>query len=256
MQHLVSNVNNKLYTDLSGHLNPQAKKLPEQPNGGVLFFRLDDIGCARASVVELIRFLESLERPYILAIIPDSLTWRMKRFLRSTRHALLFQHGTGHRNRSAPAAQDEFPETLGRQIIQSEIRRGRASLQNALKRDVIGYVPPWNRLSRIGLGVLEAEGFRILSGNSLCKTEMLQMPIHVDVYSQYSPVVLRPPGEIQREIEKTAATLRVFGVMMHPMSVPKGEAKALEDLVRRNAPRTMTADHMAEAVRRNGNEIL
>lgn len=221
----------------------------------VLFFRLDDIGCARASVVEFIRFLESLERPYMLAIIPDSLTWRMKHSLRSTRHALLFQHGTGHRNRSDPAAQDEFPDALGRRIIASEMRRGRASLQRALKRDVTGYVPPWNRLSAIALSVLEAEGYRILSGNSLYKTEMLQMPIHVDVYSQYSPVVLRPPEEIQRDIEKMAATHSVFGVMMHPMTVPKGKTQALEDLVRSNVARIMTADQMAEAVRTNS-EIL
>jgi len=219
----------------------------------VLFFRLDDIGGAQASVFGFIRFMESLERPYILGIIPYLLTWRMKHFLRSTRHALFFQHGTSHKNRSDSAAEDEFPAALGRRIIQSELRRGRLSLQKALKRDVTGYVPPWNRLSDVALRVLEAEGYRILSGNSLFKTEMAQMPIHVDVYSQYSPVVLRPSEEIQQEIEKTAGTHRVFGVMMHPMSVPKGKTQALEDLVRRNVARMMTADQMAEAIGRNRN---
>jgi hypothetical protein len=233
--------------------NPQVKRLPEQSNDGVLFFRLDDIGCAQASVAGFIRFLESLERPYILGIIPDSLTWRMKHFLRSTRHALLFQHGTSHKNRSDLDAQDEFPPALGRHIIEFELRRGREILQRALKRDVTGYVPPWNRLSDIALHVLEAEGYRILSGNSLCETDMLQMPIHVDVYSQYNPVVLRPSEEIQEEIESIVAPHRIFGVMMHPMSVPKGETQVLEALVRRNVARIMTADHMAEAVRRNRN---
>ena len=79
-----------------------------------LIFRFDDIGAANRSALGFIDLMETLERPYMLGVIPDALSSRMQRRLRAVRHAAIFQHGATHANHSRAEAPDEFPAEWGK----------------------------------------------------------------------------------------------------------------------------------------------
>ncbi len=211
-----------------------------------IFFRLDDIGPSDRTSFRFIEHLESLERPYVLAVIPDALAWRMKRFLRRTRHAALYQHGVTHRSHARVEPLDEFPSECGTQHIETAIRRGKQSLEKALGREISGYVPPWNRLSEPALRVLEQENFRVLSADSILPTTLCQIPVSVDVYSAYRPVTVRSNAAINTEITDRLRTADLTGVMLHPRSVPRRQLPQLLELISGNLPRTVTGSRWNE----------
>lgn len=211
-----------------------------------LFFRLDDIGRADRTTFQVIECLESLDHPYILAVIPDALGWRMKRFLRTKYNAVVFQHGVNHKNKAGPNLPDEFPSECGRNQIEAAIRRGRRSIQRALEREVFGYVPPWNRVSEVALRVLEDEGFRVLSADSISTTTLYQLPVSVDVYSGYRPITVRSNLEIGADIARCLQTSPLAGVMLHPLSIPKSNVPQLLELIVSNRGRTMTSSGWRE----------
>jgi peptidoglycan/xylan/chitin deacetylase (PgdA/CDA1 family) len=197
-----------------------------------LFFRFDDIGESNRNAFRFIDLMETLERPYVLGVIPQALGWWMKRRLRALRHAVIYQHGTMHRNRLTKEAPDEFPSELGRTRIASELRRGRQSMENALGIAVTGYVPPWNSVSEVALRVLEEANYRVLSADAIHSTSLRQIPVHVDVYSRYRPVTVRPNPEIESDISVNLQKEPLVGVMLHPMSVPRENMSQLQDLIR------------------------
>jgi peptidoglycan/xylan/chitin deacetylase (PgdA/CDA1 family) len=205
-----------------------------------LIFRFDDIGPANRSAFQFIELMEALGRPYLLGVIPDALGWWMKRRLRQARYAGVFQHGTSHRNRGSADAPDEFPSALGGNGIAAELRRGRRCLENALGIEVTGYVPPWNRISEVALRVLEDEGYRFLSADSIHETPLRQMPVHIDVYSQYRPVVVRAEADIERDITQNLERTELVGVVLHPMSVPRNNRGQLRNLLEDNQGRMVT----------------
>jgi peptidoglycan/xylan/chitin deacetylase (PgdA/CDA1 family) len=205
-----------------------------------LFFRFDDIGAANRSAFRFLDLMETLERPYVLAVIPRALGWWMKRRLRTLRYAVIFQHGTTHRNSVTPEAPDEFPSELGRPRIASGLRRGRQSIENALGIAVTGYVPPWNSISEVALRVLEEENYRVLSADAIHSTSLRQIPVHVDVYSRYQPVTVRPNLEIEADIAANLQQLPLVGVMLHPMSVPRENMAQLQSLIRSQTPQAVT----------------
>lgn len=205
-----------------------------------VIFRFDDIGPASRAAFGFIDLMEELGRPYLLGVIPDALGWWMKRRLRMVRYARVFQHGASHKNHASPEAPDEFPTERGENRIAAELRRGRRSLEEALGIAVTGYVPPWNRISPVALRVLEDEGYRFLSSDALHDTPLRQIPVHIDVYSQYRPVVVRPCAEIERDIAETLQRTDLVGVVLHPMSVPRGRTDQLRKMLRDNRHRMAT----------------
>lgn len=205
-----------------------------------LFFRFDDIGPLNWSSFQLIELMETLARPYVLAVIPSALSWCMKRRLRHTRHAIVFQHGTTHKNRNGPQAPDEFPAEWGVDRIAAEMRRGRHILEDALGTPITGYVPPWNRISSVALQVVEREGYKILSGDAIHPTPLLQWPVHVDVYSSYRPVSVRSNQDIESEIAGYLQTTTLVGVVVHPLSIPRSHKRELQQLLRSNTNRMIS----------------
>ena len=205
-----------------------------------LFFRFDDIGPLNWRSLQLIDLMETLARPYVLGVIPSALNWCVKRRLRQTRHALIFQHGTTHKNQSGPQAPDEFPVEWGVDRITVEMRRGRHMLENALGQPIFGYIPPWNRISSAALQVLEQEGYKILSGDAMHPTPLLQWPVHVDVYASYRTVSVRSNEDIEREVAQYLQTTALVGVVLHPLSMPRSRSKQLHGLLRNYASRMVS----------------
>ena len=205
-----------------------------------LFFRFDDIGPLNRSSLRFIDLMESLERPYILAVIPNALSWWMRQPLRATRHAKIYQHGVNHKNRSSSQQRDELPDHLGQKRIEENILRGREYLSHALERAITGYVPPWNQVSNTALRVLEEHGYRSVSSNRPLSTPLAQLPVHVDVYAQYQPVRIRSNHDIQDEIAASMATTPLTGIMLHPLSLARANFRQMEDLIRQNHADTAT----------------
>lgn len=208
--------------------------------GARLFFRLDDIGPLSLKTLRLLEFFETLGSPYLLGVIPDALNWWTRRALRTFRHAVFYQHGVHHRNAASTEAPDELPAALGLRRIQSELARGRDSLQQALGQPIAGYVPPWNRISEPALRTLEGDGYSFLSADALYPTTLAQRPVHVDVYAQYRPVVVRSNADLQQEINERLVQSAPVGVVLHPLSLPSNNVAGMQDLIRRNQGRPLS----------------
>jgi predicted deacetylase len=206
-----------------------------------LIFRFDDIGPVSRSTLQFIDLMETLGNPYLLGVIPNALSWWVKRRLRATRHAVIYQHGTTHKNRASREAPDEFPVELGALRIAAELHRGRHSLENALGIAVTGYVPPWNRVSAQVLQILEDEGYKSLSANSLHSTSLCQIPVHIDVYSQYQPVTVRSNADIESDIAAHLQRTELVGVVLHPLSVPRGRKEQLRELLQKSRHRMVAS---------------
>jgi peptidoglycan/xylan/chitin deacetylase (PgdA/CDA1 family) len=214
-----------------------------------LIFRFDDIGEANHTAFQFIDLMETLERSYLLAVIPDALGRAMKRRLREARYAAVFQHGANHENHSSPEAPDEFPAEWGHRTISDQLARGRHALEDALGIAVTGYVPPWNRISPVVLRVLEDQGYQTLSADALYSTSLCQVPVHVDVYSSYFPVTVRSDQDIERDIAANLERTALVGVMLHPMTVPRESSAQLERMLHRNRHR-MVADSPLRTAKR------
>lgn len=219
---------------------------PEKPREPRIFFRFDDIGPAHRKSFAFIQLMDSLERPYILAVIPDALSWWTKRLLRKNRHAIVFQHGRDHKSRSGKATPDELPDELGYQAIASKIRDGRKSLEDALGRPVAGYVPPWNRVSEVALRVLEDQGFRALSADSFFSTSLRQIPVSIDVYSAYRPVTVRSNASIETQMGEQMRRNELTGIVLHPASVPRDRVSQLHTLLAGNISKSVGAAELSK----------
>jgi peptidoglycan/xylan/chitin deacetylase (PgdA/CDA1 family) len=198
----------------------------------------------------MIDWMETTECPYLLAVIPNALSWWMKRRLRTCKYAVVFQHGVTHRNRSHHEYSDEFPSELGRERISSELRRGRQALEKSLGIKINGYVPPWNQISEDALRVLEDMEYKILSANTIRSTSLRQIPVHVDVYSQYRPVTVRSNIEIHHDIEEELHRSELVGVVLHPMSVPRKKMAQFQELITDCEKNIVTTSHWENLLHR------
>ena len=200
-----------------------------------LFHRLDDIGPFDSQTVEFVETLEGIGNPYILAVIPDRLADEVAAMIRRLKHAWVFQHGTAHINNGSETSQDEFPTSLGRKRITAELNRGRETLQQRLGINVLGYVPPWNRMSEVVLDLLEQADFKVVSATSRIRLEttLKQAHVHVNVFSQYRPVVVRCLSDVVSEIQAQLALQReVIGIMYHPCCTPLEKVPQLIDVIK------------------------
>src|SRR5262249_19755192 len=130
-----------------------------------LFHRLDDLGPYDTRANLMIEALENQKRPYVVAVIPSRFNQQTASLLRETSFAVVFQHGVTHLNRSKNELKDEFPAEMDRAFVRDELARGQDIMCASLKYPVLGYVPPWNRLSVVALDAVESLGFNMISGS-------------------------------------------------------------------------------------------
>jgi hypothetical protein len=88
--------------------------------------------------------------------------------------------------------------------------------------------------------VVEQQGYRILSGDTMHPTSLFQMPAHVDVYSSYQPVRVRSNQDIESDIAAHLQSTALVGVVVHPLSLPRNSGKQLRELLRNNVHRMIS----------------
>src|SRR4051794_30676239 len=116
---------------------------------GRVFLRFDDVGHDKDDRLdEMLEACGNENMHCLLAVVPGDLGALRATALRSLTACTVFQHGVSHENRAAQGSRrDEFPDYLGVARVIADIEGGRRRLEDALGREIAGYVPPWNYTS-------------------------------------------------------------------------------------------------------------
>lgn len=129
-----------------------------------LWWRDDDAGRDHPALVRLLDLAGAYDVPLALAVVPAWLEEAAQAEIAASSQASVLQHGYAHANH-APAGSKSIE--LGgrpREIIQSELERGREVLVDAFGAIFLAVVvPPWNRIDPAVAERLQDWGFLGLS---------------------------------------------------------------------------------------------
>ena len=92
--------------------------------------------------------------------------------------------------------------------------------------------------------------YKILSANTIRSTSLRQIPVHVDVYSQYGQVTVRSNIEIHHDIEEELHRSELVGVVLHPMSVPRKKMAQFQELITDCEKNIVTTSHWENLLHR------
>ena len=201
------------------------------------FHRVDDV---YAHSPDLRTFLDAFaERGLacVISVIPALLTREMADYLARRENFVVFQHGFEHINRGGEK-NDEFPTSFPIAQARKNIAIGRATLQDRIGREVLGYTPPWNHTADSTIALLSEIGFTLLSCGKVerLRTQMRQMHARVDTLASYRPVAVRPKAEILRDIASEMRAGRPVGIVHHIKGFAAGDLDNLTSLVEQLAP--------------------
>jgi hypothetical protein len=151
-----------------------------------LWWRDDDAACPTPGLERLLRLAADAGVALALAVVPEAADAGMLSDLGADVSVL--QHGTDHRNRSAPGEKKtEFSASEPPEEALARLAAGRARLESLTNgRALAVLAPPWNRFPATLAARLPAAGYRGLSTFGARKAEwpvtgLAQVNTHVDL---------------------------------------------------------------------------
>lgn len=207
-----------------------------------IFFRADDIGYPSRQFTRLIEDFTRLQAPLCLAFVPS---WTTPSRLETLETILdlkssqwcLHQHGYTHRNHQLQGKKGEFGTAREDAAITSDLRRGRARLQQYLGKNFYPvFTPPWNRCSNSTIKILKKQGFFAISrslGADPPTMAFRDFQVTVDLHTRRE----KPQDQlwaILKELENSLA-IGLGGIMIHHQRMKTKDYLLLEILLERLA---------------------
>lgn len=137
-------------------------------NGATLKLRIDDFPQGMpykrfdAKNLEMLRYIDSKNIPYCLAVVPDLVCYQDKKILHSLKNATLGTHGFNHGiDHWRPAS--EFKQMTMEEIL-AALERARILLDSITCENPYIFIPPFNMFNQNLLDGLNKFGYKYITG--------------------------------------------------------------------------------------------
>ncbi|HBH29680.1 MAG: hypothetical protein N839_0002910 [Desulfofustis sp. PB-SRB1] len=205
-----------------------------------IFFRADDIGVPSRNFSRLLSLFITHQLPLCLAVVPCWLTvarWRQIAHEAGDHEKLWcwHQHGWRHKNHETAGKKCEFGAHRKKDLMQSELCRGRARLENLLGESFTPVLtPPWNRIAD---GVAELARHCKLRAISTSGVGLKRIPgsipdfsVNVDLHTRKEKTGGRKVIGITNDFASAVADGRI-GVMIHHQHMAEEDFNFLDGLL-------------------------
>lgn len=207
-----------------------------------IFHRFDDIGKHSTNTELLIKKIEALKIPYILAVIPKELDTQTIKLINQLHYAIIFQHGCEHINKVKHGWFDEFPDSIPVYEVETKISQGKQKLERSLGVKIIAYVPPWNNTAVTTILTVEKLGFYIYSAQANNSSSIIrQLDINFDITKTYLPKIeLKDLKGLKKDILNSSHKKeKIQGIMYHLNDVSMEQIKEIFEFIKDLVPYTI-----------------
>jgi predicted glycosyltransferase len=218
-------------------LDPIRRAVAERDASTTFFFRDDDVGWARPSLIRLLDVFAERGAPIDLAAIPVALAVELADELARRAedgNLRLHQHGTAHVNHEPTGRKYEFGPSRSRdqQCADLEVGRDRlAELAGPLVDPI--FTPPWNRCTDTTAACLQELGIEVLSRDTgpppIKAPGLVELPVSIDWFGHRR--LPRSRAEIAVATAIAIAGGRPVGLMLHHADLDEDGRRATAELL-------------------------
>jgi hypothetical protein len=203
-----------------------------------VWWRDDDAGYRSERLDGLLQLVRRTRRPVALAVIPARLEPEVAAAILACDDAVVLQHGWDHADHAPDARkQVELGGTLGADACRDRLARGKAVMEQAFgERFLPVQVPPWNRIERPCLPIVDELGFVAVStfadDSSATDFGLAQVNTHVDLINWQAGRRMKPLADLLAEVDQLLGdpALGTLGVMSHHLDMTPADLDVLEQL--------------------------
>lgn len=229
-----------------------------------IFLRDDDIDVEEETLRQLLDVCIANYVPINLEIIPASLTEPTIQLLRQYKDAHpdlieLDQHGWQHANHERAGRKCEFGPSRSYAEQYTDIARGKALLEAALKQRFSPvFTPPWNRCTADTFRVLHELGFQIFSRDrhpeAIIGYDFQEISTTLDLYRWKTGAQMKAPAEIIDTLVEQLEGGESIGLLLHHKVMDAAAFAFLDNLLRELTSYPFVQFYTLQGLMRNATE--